>query len=1108
MHRLALLPLILLLALPLPSYSTGMTSPGQPVKIHMVSSPYSLAPAGYYRVVEGQEGLISYPLVSSGGYAGAAYRFLENPSFEEGRLHLALATPSGFIAWRVDNEYIKQVSPPVTLDNGTVAAAYATYNSTSKLDVYLAIADTMAGLRICGVASTGDWEEYPALGYLDGVGFIVYYYNSSDRDIYYSILDSSCRVIDSGRIYDGRTSYRYASQMAAASTGYTSLLVFRDYTGGSMNVYAILTGQDLTSQILELEEDADFDGNLPMNVAPVPGVGYIVPLHDGDAVRVYVVQEDGTVTSLGEWSGYTPATMPGVFYHEGRNRAYIYYGVPGGVFIIEVGPGLDTTTRQVELGSTPTRLYMAPEGSDAAIIYSDESGAYKDLLDLDTWSINDHEALGTGTPIGAAWTSNGLIALTITGGTTGSYLDLYAWPNELPLRREVLYTVPEDSDELLDPENPYGFLGLVNGAERSIYAVLAFFEREDLAEALVDAALRGVNVTVVVDDDSLGYPAVEYMANSSVRLYSDAGWEEETGYRHTMHEKFMVVDGVKVLIGTANPTRDGLTRDYQTILVLDNVPELAYALTVEAEDLANNGYGTSDGRDVYAGVAGVDEATGEVFTATVYQGPEHDLAWESRYVAHTARDNLTMAYYIFTTSYWVGPLRSEILAKAGSGVNVEAVFDWLLNEDTPGRFAYELYGACGCVAFSRGEDLMHAKTIVADYSIAATGSYNPTGSATRYNDEVLIVYTGPAARETGEWIHRLYTSWHSPLWTVDYHLVIQSFGIDPVFIVVNNPTSHIVDLTSYLIGDAERMFPRDDEALLSFPSGYLMPGDSVLVAYNASELINSYGVVPDYEIVDSRPDIPDLIPYMPDRFTGEFMIGPGDEVVLAMKSPYDPSFIYIIDMVPISPSTTLPVSPVDLPSPPYTSLSRLGSLDSIEPGRVFAPTSGPIHSGTVYIGLMEPGSWVTLSLGGAILNASSQDTQTVMLSLMRYMASTTPAGGMEYVAYDVYSNTTRISGVLITTHRPWSPETISAYYLKPSGWEMLPILDTSTYRTTVNITGAMGEGVPIVLMGSHYTPVVGGVASTTHTSGNYMIYLLAGLAILVLSLLSYKHSMT
>ena len=211
-------------------------------------------------------------------------------------------------------------------------------------------------------------------------------------------------------------------------------------------------------------------------------------------------------------------------------------------------------------------------------------------------------------------------------------------------------------------------------------------------------------------------------------------------------------------------------------------------------------------------------------------------------------------------------------------------------------------------------------------------------------------------------------------------------------------------------------------------------------------------------------------------------------------------------MVPISPSEALPVDPVNPPTPPYTSLSRLGSLDSIEPGEVFVSSSGPVHSGTIYLGHIEPGSVVTLGIDGAILNVSSTNTQTVLLSLMRYMASITPVEGIEYKAYDVYSNTTEVTGILSIIHRPWNPETITSYYLSPGGWNMLPIIDTSTYRSIIDVTRAMGSGVPVILVGSPYTPVVGGKALVAPVVWDYDVYLLAGLAMLITLL--YKRYMT
>ncbi len=1025
-------------------------------EIHAVSSAYEITPAASYRG-DGRE--------SSGGPGAGALHHMDNTEYSgEGRVDLLQFTDAGFIAWRIQDLSVSQVSRPLTAD-GYSAVAVTSYGN--RLDVSLYIASRASGLVECPIAATSSYEEYPAVEYTSEAGFLVFFYNSSDRDYYLVGVTPGCEKTIALKAWYGGIYYRYAYQVASASNGEQALFIARDYIDGVDQAIAVyVDGTDVSRfQLTTGSSHAE----LPRDIAVAPGGVFIVPVVQDGETRIYEVSMYGG--DLVATTSPPAYGAPSAYYSGNLGLAVVYVVIDGGVKVVLYDPDADTVVAEELLPVEAFNAYIvdAPEGLYLAAEYGGGVTLYTLSPDLE---IVNSRYIGDGRLLGVS-EYNGSIYIIMTGQAGDVYeAAVYLVATSLPSRGIELYTIPNESPSFLDPDNPMGVLGLVRNAEESVYAAFAFFERTDLADELINAHASGVDVAVVVDDNSLDYEAVQDMITAGIPVYSDAEWENVTGYSHTMHHKFMVVDGRHILIGTADPTWDGFKWDYQTIVAIRDAPELAYALTVEFMDLAAGNYGTWDENDVYAGIAGIDPVTGEVFTASVYQGPEHPLNVEEAYLVYSAGESIDAAYYMFTTSSRIEPLMTAFQDAITRGVTVTAVFDWSHNEDTPGRFAYTLYSWGAGVAFSKGYDLMHAKTLVADSRAMATGSYNPTGSGTAYNDESIIIVTGSIAGEASSWIRDLYAEWGADVWSVDYHLLIAGFGVDPDYIIVYNPLGYNRSLDRYVVGDAETLYPGDDEALYKFPGGVLGPGEAVIVAYNATSFYQAYGIWPDYEIVDSTGHVPDMEPFNTDRFNGTFSLDPaGDEVVLARISSFSPDFLYVQDMVPYGNSTALPVKKPELPEEPVKALARLLPLDSIDPAKTFIPALGPVTSGTSGVYSVEAGVPVSIMVNGYTLLLKSDQGQAIIVAVQDYEALAT-APGEPAMALDFYSNATSIEWAVleIPYPHPLDPDTVSVYYHDGTGWREAEVIAVNKYKVIIDAVPVIeAGGTPIVVLGAPAT---------------------------------------
>lgn len=96
------------------------------------------------------------------------------------------------------------------------------------------------------------------------------------------------------------------------------------------------------------------------------------------------------------------------------------------------------------------------------------------------------------------------------------------------------------------------------------------FSSKPVANALVDAARRGVKVYVVADkeENMARYTAVTFLANQGIPVRLNNRYRK-------MHNKFLVVDNETVQLGSMNYSAAGADRNAENVLVLWRVPAVA-----------------------------------------------------------------------------------------------------------------------------------------------------------------------------------------------------------------------------------------------------------------------------------------------------------------------------------------------------------------------------------------------------------------------------------------------------------------------------------------------------------------------------------------------------
>lgn len=111
---------------------------------------------------------------------------------------------------------------------------------------------------------------------------------------------------------------------------------------------------------------------------------------------------------------------------------------------------------------------------------------------------------------------------------------------------------------------------LIGEAKKSIRVAAYNFSSKDIAQALLEAHKRGIDVKVVLDksNDTAKYSSATFLAN--------VGIPTRINYRYAiMHNKFMVVDGITVETGSFNYTKAAEEKNAENVLILWNYPKVA-----------------------------------------------------------------------------------------------------------------------------------------------------------------------------------------------------------------------------------------------------------------------------------------------------------------------------------------------------------------------------------------------------------------------------------------------------------------------------------------------------------------------------------------------------
>lgn len=290
-----------------------------------------------------------------------------------------------------------------------------------------------------------------------------------------------------------------------------------------------------------------------------------------------------------------------------------------------------------------------------------------------------------------------------------------------PLRNEGM---PEWCRVYFTPRDPVPerMISLIDSARKRIFCAFYSFTLDPVAEALLDAHRRGVEIRLIMDDSS-----AEAVDSPAARFRHLGLLKTDLAPGDFMHNKFMVIDGMITWTGSYNPGATGTYRDNNNILVISSA-EVAANFEEEFNEMWEGKFGSSSPGPTRNPRVRLDRVLVENYFA-----PEDPCAGRLIEAIRGAKESIHFALFCFT----LDPVAEALIRRQNDGIEIRGVME--RGQNSPWSCFRMLDDAGIEVRWDNNLYYLHHKFFVIDGKTVFTGSFNPTRHARTANDENLIV---------------------------------------------------------------------------------------------------------------------------------------------------------------------------------------------------------------------------------------------------------------------------------------------------------------------------------------------------------------------------------
>ncbi len=270
-------------------------------------------------------------------------------------------------------------------------------------------------------------------------------------------------------------------------------------------------------------------------------------------------------------------------------------------------------------------------------------------------------------------------------------------------------------------------LRMIGDAQESIDIAAFEFDLTPVAEALISARNRGVEVRWITDDEhgleadrEEGYGLFQMMMNSGIKVRDD-----DSG--NLMHNKFIIFDDHSVWTGSTNLTQNGMFRNNNNVIVFES-RDVVNIYQREFNELWRGNSGAESRSTVRRQTAMIEDTPVFVIFAPEDEGMDHLLPLVRR-----AEESVHFMAFAFTHD----ELGAELVRKAKRGLDISGVFE-TRNATTEHSELHRLYCNGVDVLKDGNSATMHHKVFIIDKKIVVTGSFNFSNNANNMNDENMV----------------------------------------------------------------------------------------------------------------------------------------------------------------------------------------------------------------------------------------------------------------------------------------------------------------------------------------------------------------------------------
>ena len=310
------------------------------------------------------------------------------------------------------------------------------------------------------------------------------------------------------------------------------------------------------------------------------------------------------------------------------------------------------------------------------------------------------------------------------------------------LNYEVHFTSPQN-DFVGNTQDSieYQLIEKIDSAQSTLQGAFFEFDLQSVADALIRAHDRGVNVQIVYDDEHTEQdPQMAMLARAGIKTIPD----ERSAF---MHNKFLVVDGACVWTGSFNLTVNAAYKNNENAVYLCD-QEIVQNYQTEFSEMFAGQFGPTSPENTPHLLFDIDGARVQNYFA-----PEDNVMDKVISTVADAKTSVRFLAFSFTDEN----LAQEMVELANRGVIIEGVFE-TRGASTDSSMCSYLSQNGASIRTDGNKYTMHHKVIIIDQEVVIFGSFNFSNNANKSNDEnLVIVYDQALAKDFEQEFFRVYS---------------------------------------------------------------------------------------------------------------------------------------------------------------------------------------------------------------------------------------------------------------------------------------------------------------------------------------------------------------